>query len=96
MKYKPNNIGALFKNKNRVHERSPVMTGTIQLTSSVVRAHGRRIASGEKAILRLAGWHNIAANTAERYITIKAQLPLLEESAQLPFDDDDNEDPMDL
>lgn len=94
MKYKPNNIGALFKNKNRTHERAPVMTGEIQLTASVIRALGRRIANGERAILRLAGWRNTAANTAERYITIKAQLPLIEESAKLPFQDD--EDPSDL
>jgi len=96
MKYKPNNIGALFKNKIRTHERAPLMTGELQLTASVIRALGRRIANGERAILRLAAWRNTAANTAERYITLKAQLPLIEKSknATLPFED--GEDPLDL
>ena len=87
----PENIGALFKNGRRKTKRAPLLTGVIELDSSLVTHLYRLAEAGEPAKLSLAGWKNVS-KTGLHYYTIKAQAEFRPREAPLPVDRDDGFD----
>jgi hypothetical protein len=53
----------------------------------------RRIANGERAIVKLEAWLNKTRKTGEEFLILKARLPVVEQHARLPIDEDVKEDP---
>ena len=87
----PENIGALFKNSRRKKQRSPLLTGTIELNRSLVRHLYSLAEDGEPAKLSLAAWKNVSKSGVP-YYTLKAQGEYKPRESVLPFERDDEFD----
>ena len=87
----PENIGALFKNGRRKKQRSPLLTGLLELDRSLVRHLYALAEAGEPAKLSLAAWKNVS-KTGVPYYTLKAQAEYKPRESALPFDRDDEID----
>lgn len=86
----PLNIGALFKNERRQTNKSPLLTGTIDLDRELVTHLYRQLESGKRARISLGGWKNIS-KTGKAYYTIKAA-PQYKPNQKEPDDDIDRLD----
>jgi hypothetical protein len=80
--------GGLFKNKKSQHKRAPQLLGEILLSPESIRHLVEATRSGEKPVLNLAAWSNIAQKTGEKYFTLKATPPIRQMPQGMTVDDD--------
>jgi len=66
------NIGALFKNARRTTEKSPILTGILELDPDLVAHLCQKSWLNKPAKISLAAWKNTSKD-GEAYFTLKAQ-----------------------
>lgn len=80
--------GGLFKNKKSQNKRAPQLLGEVLLSSDSVRHLVNALQCGEKPVLNLAAWSNVARKTGEKYFTVKATPPMRQVPKEVVVDDD--------
>lgn len=85
------NIGALFKNEHRKTEKSPLLTGTIDLDRTLVTYLIEQLRAGQRARITIGGWKNISSKTGKKYFTIKASPEYKPKDSELPLDDQEDD-----
>lgn len=80
--------GGLFKNKKSQNKRAPQLLGDILLSRDSIRHLVSALQNGEKPVLNLAAWSNVARKTGEKYFTVKATPPMRQVTQEVVVDDD--------
>jgi hypothetical protein len=82
------NTGALFRAKEKKHDKSPDMWGEIKvdkhyLLSLIEESNGQLIS------IRLSGWSSVSPNTGTKYLSLKVDTrPPLEPTKKVEQDED--------
>lgn len=80
--------GGLFKNRKSQNKLAPQLLGDIVLSRESIRHLVNALQTGEKPILNLAAWSNVARKTGEKYFTVKATPPMRRLPQEVVVNDD--------
>ena len=67
-------IGALFSNKAAMHPKAPNLVGVVELSEDFIQALLNASEDQDCAEVELSAWQNKAANTGQRYLTLKLKV----------------------
>ena len=88
--------GGLWVNRKKTKKKSPVLLGEIEFSQTQLDYLDERIDNGDKAVLKLAAWKNIAEDSREEYLTLEAEIPWDSPHHEPQHDSRDDDRPLDF